>query len=58
MGQSEVSFNPYQAIERGVSLLPKVFAAEIVPDVGHSMEHKQPDWVISRAIAYLEKYAG
>jgi len=57
MGQYEASFNPYKAIERGINLLPKVIAAEIVPDVGHSMEHRQPDWVINRVIDYLDKYA-
>jgi pimeloyl-ACP methyl ester carboxylesterase len=57
MGQHEKSFNPYKAIERGVSLLPNLITAEIVPGVGHSMEHRQPDWVISRVIDYLEEYA-
>jgi pimeloyl-ACP methyl ester carboxylesterase len=57
MGQYEASFNPYKAIERGIRLLPNVIAAEIVPDVGHSMEHRQPDWVISRVKGYLDKYA-
>lgn len=57
MGQYERSFNPYKAIERGISLLPNVIKAEIVPGVGHTMEHKQPDWVISRMIDYLEKFS-
>jgi len=57
MGEHETSFNPYKAIERGLRLLPNVISAEIVPGVGHSMEHKQPGWVISRLIHYLEKYA-
>jgi pimeloyl-ACP methyl ester carboxylesterase len=56
MGQYETSFDPYKAIKCGVSLMPNVIAAEIVPGVGHAMEHKQPDWVISRVLAYLEKY--
>ncbi len=57
MGQHEVSFNPYQAIERGLRLLPNVITAEIVPGVGHSMVHRQPDWVIARVIRFLEGYA-
>jgi pimeloyl-ACP methyl ester carboxylesterase len=57
MGQYERSFNPYKAISRGVRLLPNIVAAEIVPGVGHSMEHRQPDWVISRVIGYLDQYA-
>lgn len=57
MGQYERSFNPYKAIDRGVRLLPNIVAAEIVPGVGHSMEHRQPDWVISRVIGYLDRYA-
>ncbi len=57
MGQHEVSFNPYKAIKRGVSLLPNVITAEIVPGVGHTMVHRQPDWVIGRVIGFLEKYA-
>lgn len=57
MGQYEVSFNPYKAIKRGLSLLPNVITAEIVPGVGHTMVHRQPDWVIARVIGFLEKYA-
>ena len=57
MGQHERSFDPYKAIERGIRLLPNVIAAEIVPGVGHSMEHRRPDWVISRVVSYLERYA-
>lgn len=57
MGQYERSFNPYKAIERGLKLLPNVVKTEIVPGVGHSMEHRQPDWVLSRVVDYLEKYA-
>jgi pimeloyl-ACP methyl ester carboxylesterase len=57
MGQYEVSFNPYKAMERGLNLLPNVIAAEIVPGVGHTMVHRQPDWVTSRVIDFLEQYA-
>ena len=34
-----------------------VVIAEIVPGVGHSMIHRQPDWVISRVLNFLERYA-
>jgi pimeloyl-ACP methyl ester carboxylesterase len=57
MGQYEVSFNPYKAIERGLSLLPNVITAEIVPGVGHAMVHRQPDWVIAQVASFLEKHA-
>lgn len=57
MGQYERSFNPHKAVERGINLLPNVIKAEIVPGVGHAMEHRQPNWVISRITDYLEKYA-
>jgi pimeloyl-ACP methyl ester carboxylesterase len=57
MGQYERSFDPYKAIARGLDLLPNVIAAEIVPGVGHAMVHRQPDWVISRVIGFLESYA-
>jgi len=57
MGQYERSFNPYKAIERALKLLPSVVKTEIVPGVGHSMEHRQPDWVLSRIVDYLAKYA-
>jgi pimeloyl-ACP methyl ester carboxylesterase len=57
MGQYEVSFNPYKAIERGLALLPNVIAAEIVPGVGHAMVHRQPDWVIARVMSFLERHA-
>ncbi len=57
MGQYEVSFNPYKAIERGLSLLPNVITAEIVPGVGHAMVHRQPDWVIARVLGFLEGHA-
>ena len=56
MGQYEASLNPYKVIERGVELLPNLVSAEIVPGVGHSMIHRQPDWVISRVISFLERY--
>jgi pimeloyl-ACP methyl ester carboxylesterase len=57
MGQYERSFNPYKALARGLDLLPNVTAAEVVPGVGHSMEHRQPDWVINRVLEYLKRYA-
>jgi pimeloyl-ACP methyl ester carboxylesterase len=57
MGQYETAMNPYKVIERGVELLPNVVIAEIVPGVGHSMIHRQPDWVISRVLNFLERYA-
>jgi pimeloyl-ACP methyl ester carboxylesterase len=57
MGQYESSFNPYKALERGLRLLPNVIAAEVVPGVGHSMIHGQPDWVIERVAGFLERYA-
>jgi len=57
MGQYETSFDPYRAIQRGIRLLPGLITAEIVPRVGHTMEHQQSDWVIARVLAYLEQYA-
>jgi pimeloyl-ACP methyl ester carboxylesterase len=57
MGQYEVTFNPYKVLERGLSLLPNVVAAEIVPGVGHMMSHERPDWVLACVISFLERYA-
>ena len=59
MGQYENTFapNPYKVLERGLSLLPNVITAEIVPGVGHMMIHKQPDWIHTRVISFLERYA-
>jgi pimeloyl-ACP methyl ester carboxylesterase len=57
MGQYETAMNPYKVIERGVELLPNVVIAEIVPGVGHSMIHRHPDWVISRVLNFLDRYA-
>lgn len=59
MGQYEITFHPdpYKVLERGLSLLPNLIAAEIVPGVGHMMVHKQPTWVIARVITFLERYA-
>lgn len=57
IGQFERTFDPYKALERGVRLLPEVIRAEIVLGVGHSMEHREADWVISRVIDYLAKNA-
>jgi pimeloyl-ACP methyl ester carboxylesterase len=59
MGQYENTFTsgPYKVLERGLSLLPNLVAAEIVPGVGHLMVHQQPDWVIARLTAFLERYA-
>jgi len=56
MGQYESSFDPYKALERGLGLLPNVITAEIVPGVGHSMIHRQPDWVTGRVASFLERY--
>jgi pimeloyl-ACP methyl ester carboxylesterase len=55
MGQYETTLNPYKVIERGVKLLPNLVRAEIVPGVGHSMLHRQTDWVISRVLDFLER---
>jgi pimeloyl-ACP methyl ester carboxylesterase len=57
MAQHEASFNPYKAIKRGLRLLPNVITAEIVPRVGHSMVHREPDWVIARVMRFLTQYA-
>ena len=57
MGQYESSFNPYKALECGLTLLPNLIAAEIVPGVGHSMLHREPDWVIGRVARFLDRYA-
>ena len=57
LGQYESSFNPYRALERGLRLLPNLIAAEVVPGVGHSMIHSQPDWVIGRVTSFLDRYA-
>jgi pimeloyl-ACP methyl ester carboxylesterase len=57
MGQHEVLVNPYKALQRGLRLLPNLVRAEIVPGVGHSMIHKQPDWVTARLISFLDEHA-
>jgi pimeloyl-ACP methyl ester carboxylesterase len=57
MAEHEASFNPYRAVKRGLSLLPNVIAAEIVPGVGHSMVHPEHDWVIRRVRSFFERYA-
>jgi pimeloyl-ACP methyl ester carboxylesterase len=57
MGQYESTVNPYKVLERGLRLLPQLTAAEIVPGVGHSMVHAQPDWVIKRVRSFLGTYA-
>jgi pimeloyl-ACP methyl ester carboxylesterase len=56
-GQYESSFNPYRALERGLKWLSSLIAAEVVPGVGHSMIHRQPDRVIGRVTSFLERYA-
>lgn len=58
MGQYETAMDPYKVIKRGVDLLPNVVKAEIVPGVGHSMIHREPDWVTSRALDFLERCTG
>ena len=57
MGQYEIAVKPYKVIKRGVKLLPNLIKAEIVPGVGHSMIHRQPDWVTSRVLNFIEQYA-
>jgi pimeloyl-ACP methyl ester carboxylesterase len=57
MGQYEVTFDPYRVIERGLSLLPNVIRAEIVPGVGHMMTHERPDLVITRVTSFLKEHA-
>jgi pimeloyl-ACP methyl ester carboxylesterase len=58
MGQYETAMNPYKVIKRAVGLLPNLVIAEIVPGVGHSMIHRQPDWVILRVLNFIERYPG
>jgi pimeloyl-ACP methyl ester carboxylesterase len=55
MGQYETAVKPYKVIKRGVELLPNLIKAEIVPGVGHSMIHKEPDWVISRVVDFIKQ---
>jgi pimeloyl-ACP methyl ester carboxylesterase len=57
MGQYETVVNPYQTIERALALLPNIISAEVVPGVGHAMEHQQPGWVSGRVLRFLEQYA-
>ena len=57
MAQHEASFNPYKAVKRALGLLPNVIAAEIVPGVGHSMVHPEPDWVIKRVVDFPDRTA-
>ena len=57
MGQYESSFNPYKALARGLALLPNLISAEVVPGVGHSMIHAEPDWVTDRTVRFLDSYA-
>jgi pimeloyl-ACP methyl ester carboxylesterase len=57
MGQYEITFNPHKVLERGLSLLPNVITAEIVPGVGHMMTHERLDRVFARVISFLAEYA-
>jgi len=57
VGQYERTMNPFKLLERGLKLLPSVILAEVVPGVGHSMIHSDPDWVISRVMNFLHIYA-
>jgi pimeloyl-ACP methyl ester carboxylesterase len=57
LGQYESAMNPYKVIQRGLKLLPNLVIAEIVPGVGHSMIHQQPDWVTWRVLDFLARYA-
>jgi pimeloyl-ACP methyl ester carboxylesterase len=57
VGQHETAMNPYKVIERGLKLLPSVVGAEVVPGVGHSMIHRQPDWVSRRVLRFLDMHA-
>ena len=57
LGQFESSFNPYKGLERGLELLPNLISAEVVPGVGHSMIHSEPDWMTGRVIRFLDRYA-
>lgn len=57
MGQHEVSVDPYKTVKRGLELLPNLISAEIVQGVGHSMVHKEPEFVVSKVLNFLEKNA-
>jgi hypothetical protein len=57
MGQHESAFDPYEALARGLALLPNLIGAEIVPGVGHSMIHTEPEWVIGRVVSFFDRYA-
>lgn len=56
MGQYETAVKPYKVIERGLKLLPNLIKAEIVPGVGHSMIHREPDWVPYRVVNFINNY--
>jgi hypothetical protein len=36
---------------------PNPIAAEVVPGVGHAMEHREPGWVLGRVRRFLDQYA-
>jgi pimeloyl-ACP methyl ester carboxylesterase len=57
MGQYETAVKPYMVLERCVELLPNLIQAEVVPGVGHSMIHREPNWVPSRVVNFIQNYA-
>jgi len=48
MGEDECFFDPHAALERAVSQLPGLVAAEIVADAGHAMTLDQPEALKAR----------
>ncbi len=57
MGEYENTFDPVRVLERAGKYLPALKSAELIPGVGHSLDHQDFSRVISPVTGFLEKYA-
>lgn len=56
MGQYETTFDPARVLKRAQRFLPDLKMAELIPDVGHSLDHDDFQRVVSRVMEFLDKY--
>lgn len=57
VGEYEKTMNAYKVLRRALKTLPNLQRAEIVPGVGHGMQHVEPDWVPARVLDFFNSHA-
>jgi pimeloyl-ACP methyl ester carboxylesterase len=57
MGQFENTYDPVRVLRRAERFLPNLKSAELIPDVGHSLDHEDFQRVLSPVLGFLDRYA-